>query len=221
MKRLLCRNAIVLLAPLFLFALGCKDATSTSGDDDNEAYGLPPLQPGDLLFQTTDGDKLSGAIAAVTEGLDGRDFSHVGMVVRSADSLAIIEAISSGVQLTGISAFRERSSTILAGRIRPEQRALAERAAAEALNYLGMPYDKAYLPDNDKLYCSELVALAYETANGGVPVFEQTPMTFKDPTTGEYLETWVNHYQELGIPIPEGVPGCNPGGLSRSTILLH
>jgi uncharacterized protein YycO len=179
-----------------------------------------PLLPGDLLFQSSSGSAVADAIEAVTDGVDGRDFSHVGMVVKHGDSLAIIEAISSGVQLTGITAFHLRSSDVMVGRITPEHRVLAERAANEAMAYLGMPYDKAYLPDNGMLYCSELVSLAYQSANAGEPVFDQEPMSFKDPATGEYLATWVEHYAKLGVPIPEGVPGCNPGGLSRSPILL-
>jgi hypothetical protein len=172
------------------------------------------------LFQGSSGGKVSDAIEAVTEGLEGQEFSHVGMVVRIADTLAVVEAIGKGVQLTALADFMRRSPKVSARKVVPEHKALAQRATDEALKYLGSPYDHAFLPDNGKLYCSELVALAYESANGGVPVFEQTPMTFKDPSTGEFLETWVNYYQELGIPIPEGVPGCNPGGISRSNILM-
>lgn len=215
------RNAIVFVALLSQFAFACNNAHEDPLDDATEKAGWLTLQPGDLLFQTSRGGELSEAIEAVTEGRDGRDFSHVGMIVRIGDTLAVIEAIGDGVQLTGLAAFHQRSSMVMEGRIKPEHRALAERAAEEALKHLGTPYDKAYLPDNDKLYCSELVALAFASANGGVAVFEQTPMTFKDPVTGEFLGTWVTYYQELGIPIPEGIPGCNPGGLSRSSILMH
>jgi hypothetical protein len=41
-------------------------------------------------------------------------------------------------------------------------------------------------------------------------------MTFKDPETGKFLPGWIKHYQKLGIPVPEGEPGCNPNGLASS-----
>jgi hypothetical protein len=72
------------------------------------------------------------------------------------------------------------------------------------------------LPDNGRLYCSEMVGLAFQAANEGQPFFQQQPMTFKDPSTGQFFPAWVEYYQQLNIPIPEGLPGCNPGGLSRS-----
>jgi hypothetical protein len=82
---------------------------------------------------------------------------------------------------------------------------------------LDTPYDDAFLPDNNKLYCTELISMAYHRANGS-RVFEQPPMTFKDPSTGAFFPAWVAYYSELGMEIPEGLPGCNPGGLSRSGV---
>jgi hypothetical protein len=41
-------------------------------------------------------------------------------------------------------------------------------------------------------------------------------MTFKSPKTEEYFEVWVDYYKKLNIEIPEGKPGCNPGGISTS-----
>ncbi len=41
-------------------------------------------------------------------------------------------------------------------------------------------------------------------------------MTFNDPDTQEPFPIWVEYYKKLGEPIPEGEPGLNPGGISRS-----
>jgi hypothetical protein len=41
-------------------------------------------------------------------------------------------------------------------------------------------------------------------------------MTFKDPSTGKTFPAWVDYYSELHTAIPEGQPGCNPGGISSS-----
>ena len=61
-----------------------------------------------------------------------------------------------------------------------------------------------------------LAIVALSIANKGKPFFEQPPMTFKDPDTGQFFPAWVEYYQQLNLAIPEDMPGCNPGGLSRS-----
>jgi len=30
---------------------------------------------------------------------------------------------------------------------------------------------------------------------------------------------WKTYFAELGVPVPEGKPGLNPGGISRSPVL--
>ncbi len=140
-------------------------------------------------------------------------------MVRSGDTLAVIEAIGSDVHLTRLHDFRHRSNAVWHGRVVDIHRATAGRAADSALVMLGTPYDDAFLPDNGKLYCTELIALAYERANGG-RVFDQPAMTFKYPSTGTFFPAWVAYYADLCMEIPEGVPGCNPGGLSRSGVLV-
>jgi hypothetical protein len=44
-------------------------------------------------------------------------------------------------------------------------------------------------------------------------------MTFKDPDTGRTLPVWQEYFSVLGVSIPEGRPGINPGGISRSPAL--
>jgi hypothetical protein len=178
------------------------------------------LRAGDLIFQDLDCGALCEAIEKVTEGAGGKDFSHLGLVVASGDTLAVVEAIGSAVQLTGIQKFIQRSKTpdgklkIVVARLKPRWQHIATGATVAAKGMIGVPYDDTFLPDNSRLYCSEMIALAFQGANQGEPFFIQTPMTFKDPDTGQFFPTWVEYYQKLGMPIPEGLPGCNPGGLS-------
>jgi hypothetical protein len=174
------------------------------------------LRPGDLLFQDLDCGPLCDAIEAVTEGAGGKDFSHVGIVVRAAgNSLVVVEAIGERVQMNSIAAFLARSQKVAVGRAKPRWQKLASGAAVAAAGMVGVPYDDAFLPDNGRLYCSELVALAFQAANGGEPFFHQNPMTYKEPNTGDYFPAWVDYFKKLNKDIPEGLPGCNPGGLSR------
>jgi hypothetical protein len=77
---------------------------------------------------------------------------------------------------------------------------------------LGKPYNFSYILSDSAHYCSEFIYRAFAPDS----VFALAPMTFKDPQTGEFPEAWVEHYQKLGIEIPEGLPGCNPNGMAAS-----
>mgnify|MGYP003338349778 CR=1 FL=1 len=66
-------------------------------DSKQETDNSSNLQVGDLLFQDLDCGPLCDAIEAVTEGAEGRDFSHCAMVVQVGDSLKVVEAIGSEV----------------------------------------------------------------------------------------------------------------------------
>lgn len=87
---------------------------------------------------------------------------------------------------------------------------------ARAKQLLGQRYDDAFLPDNGKLYCSELI---YECFwKNGQPLFTARPMNWRD-INGEIPNFWTAHFQKLGIPVPEGVLGTNPTDLARSPFL--
>ena len=83
---------------------------------------------------------------------------------------------------------------------------------ARATALVGKPYDNAFLPDNDAYYCSELIQVAFDT------LFPSQPMNWRD-NDGNLPEYWQKHFDSLGMPVPEGVPGTNPTDLSRSPLL--
>lgn len=196
------------LKNFLILSLCCLSACGDGGGD--------ALQAGDLLFQSGKGG-LSNAIEAVTEGAGGYNFSHVGMLVPdSSGCLRVIEAVSDGVQLTPVDTFLRRSARVALGRVKDGYKPLLPAAIAFALRQTGKPYDEEYIYGNGKYYCSELIYDAFLVANNHIPFFTLEPMTFKSPATGAFLEEWVQHYQQLNRPVPEGELGCNPGGLSRS-----
>lgn len=178
------------------------------------------LKKGDILFQDLDCE-LCEAIETVTTGYGGMNFSHCAMVVSTGDTTKVIEAVGKGVRLTELGEFlsREEGSVYIMGRLKPEKRYLIGPAVDYAMQQLEKPYDKEFLPDNGKWYCSELIYASFKEANNGKEVFSLEPMTFKDPGTGEFMEAWKEYYKALNMEIPEGIPGINPGGISRSTDL--
>lgn len=192
------------------------------GQTDKRNTQVQVLQPGDLLFQDLDCGPLCDAIEAVTQGAEGRSFSHCGLLVEHEGSLWVLEAVGNGVRRTPLPEFFRRSADtvpghrMLAGRLKAGYQNLLPEALAWANTQIGQPYDHAFLPDNGHWYCSELIHAAFLQANGGQEVFHLEPMTYKIPGSDAFFPAWETYFNELGIPIPEGLPGINPGGISRS-----
>ena len=82
---------------------------------------------------------------------------------------------------------------------------------------IGVPYDPYFLPNNGRLYCSELVQECFFDQNGH-RLFPYKPMNFyaSDGTLPAY---WQHHFDSLGVAVPQGLPGTNPNDMSKSPIL--
>lgn len=179
---------------------------------------------GDLLFQDLDCGELCDAIEKVTTGIDGADFSHVGIVSVEKDTAFVYEAIDQGIVRTRLDKFLERSKDsagkpkVMAGRVKKEYEGSIPGAIKLCRKIIGKPYDDVFDLQNQSYYCSELVYFAFMDA-GGKNLFETAPMTFKDPDTGKTFPAWDDYYKNLNAAIPEGKPGLNPGGVSRSPVI--
>ncbi|WP_114752605.1 YiiX/YebB-like N1pC/P60 family cysteine hydrolase [Pleomorphovibrio marinus] len=180
---------------------------------------------GDILFQDGDCGDFCEAIRKVTDGYQGRDFSHNGLLVKKEGKWMVLEAVSEGVKLTPLETFLERDlneegkSNVVVGRLKHKYRSLIPDAIQVGKSLIGKPYDHKFDFFNDAYYCTELIHVAFMKANLGHPVFEVSPMTFKDPATGNTFSVWEAYFEDLGIPIPEGEPGLNPGGMSLDPAL--
>lgn len=180
------------------------------------------LQEGDLLFQDLNCGALCDAIETVTQGIDGKKFSHCAMVVKQNDTLKVVEAIGGNVQISSLQHFFARSGdtaiikNITIARANQMDKAGLAKAALFAVQQVGQPYDDEFIMNNGKWYCSELLYEAFKVANNQREFFSLTPMTFKDPATKNYFPAWIDYYKTLQKPIPEGQLGLNPGSISRS-----
>lgn len=159
-----------------------------------------PPRPADLLFHVA---ATENAITAVTPGM----IDHVAIMI-SADS--VIEAVGKGVVTTPLDSLRAQKGHYLVARVR---RADQRKSLENARRYLGRNYDWLYLPDNDAIYCSELVLLSFVNKHGK-PIFHPVPMTFRD-STGQIPAYWQEFYKRNGMDVPEGRPGSNPSELSQ------
>ena len=194
-------NRILYLTTLILLASGSL-----------RAQGPKRLQAGDLLFYVD----TEGMGAAVRESTGS--YTHVALVAEVGDTVWIIDA----TQRYGVSRrplTRRPESSV---RPYPDVYRLAipfdtADVILRARRLIGQPYDNAFLPDNGMMYCSELVYECYRDGDGN-PLFEARPMNWRAPD-GTMPRYWTEHFQQLGVPIPEGVPGTNPTDLARSPLL--
>ena len=185
------------------------------------------LQNGDLVFvgipldYSLDPDSMSAAISAST-GKDSLDIIHVAIAEVKRDSVWIIDAtIKHGVDRhpldTFLTDFTLKDGSMPEFFIARVRGVDANAAVERAKTYCGRAYDKRFLPDNDDLYCSELVQLSYLDSSGE-QVFDSEPMNFLAPD-GTMPVYWEQLFAILGMDVPQGLPGTNPQKMSQSECL--
>ncbi|MFV0484406.1 MAG: YiiX/YebB-like N1pC/P60 family cysteine hydrolase [Bacteroidales bacterium] len=180
-------------------------------------YKKDELQSGDLLFQTAGNSSLSQAIDKVTQTDSATHYSHVGIAkIKDDGSVVVLHAgIEGGTCEVPLNIFlspKGKTVQTVLYRLTKNWQYTVVDAIAKAETMLGKPYNFSYVLSDSSHYCSEFIYKAFEKDS----VFELNPMTFKDPNTGEFLQGWVQHYEDLGIEIPEGELGCNPNGVAAS-----
>lgn len=201
----------ILFTTAIFFSLGCFA----------QQAGKYNIQAGDILFQDLDCGDACDAIESVTEGVNGMDFSHCGIVAEVDGELKVVEAYGK-VQAVNITDFLARSKNdmgqpkVVIGRLKGNDKSLAFKSAELSKAYIGKAYDKAFTLNDDAYYCSELVYECFKAANNNKAYFPLNIMTFKAPGTNSFIPYWITYYKELDVKIPEGEKGINPGAISRS-----
>lgn len=174
------------------------------------------LKNGDLLFINIDCGPMCNAINAVTTGYNNNDFNHMGLVATTNNiDFFVYEAIGEAVVKTPLKAFlKYTKKPVYVGTLKPKYTQLIPKAIAFCESNLGVPYDDDFLYNNGKYYCSELVYDAFKFAYKNKAFFKLFPMTYKEPNSNQFFPVWVDHFKKQNIAIPQGKPGCNPGGMS-------
>lgn len=197
------KNIIILSFIFFLTLTSCTDK------------GNNVLRSGDLVFQVSAGSEMGEAITDATANSDSISYDHVGIVFIENGKTFVIEATpEQGVVLTAWEDFTEQADGVVMRLLQPFD---VEKTIARAKSHLGEAYDWSYLPDNGKIYCSELVYESYRAADGK-PLFTARPMNFRN-ADGEMPAFWTDLFSRLGEPIPEGLPGTNPNDMAREASL--
>ncbi len=174
--------------------------------NDKTFFFIDKLKNGDLLFLQGCEDDIENAICESTG-----NYTRVALIeVDSNEKIWVIEASpKNGVQRLKYTDWLHDNNGNCNNVYRLAEPFDTAAVIARAKSLIGKPYDNAFLPDNDAYYCSEFIQAAF----GGI--FESKPMNWRD-ADGNLPEYWEKHFKELGIPVPEGVPGTNPTDLSKS-----
>ncbi len=177
--------------------------------DNNTLRPEDTLQSGDLLFisdpWTTE---RGGALAAI-----GWKYTRVALVERDGKAIWIIESTpDKGVQRIPYGDFKRRLFRMGFDVYRLTTAFDTAAVIARAKSLVGKPYDNAFLPDNDAYYNSELLQVAFGN------LFPSAPMRWRDKE-GRVPQYWQEHFEKLGMPVPEGVMGTTTTSLSQSKLL--
>ena len=205
------------IAVVFLFVAVAIEA-HPQNNSPFSSHSTQLIEEGDLIFVAQPQDN---AITQVTQGIDSLAIDHVAIMHRIGGEkgpLYALEAIPRlGVVLTPIDSLvtREQGATFVLQRVEDVD---ATSSVRKALRYVGLPYDDLFLPGDSAIYCSELVQISYVDRQGRV-LFDTIPMSFHDGT-GRITDYWTDFYRQRGMTVPEGLPGTNPGQLSRLPQML-
>jgi hypothetical protein len=130
--------------------------------------GLWNYQPrdGDVIFQSLPYSRVVNAI----EGATGSPYSHCGIVSQEKGAWVVYEAFGpvGPIPLAEFVA-RGRGEAFAVYRLREAHQPRVPAVLDRVRRYQGRPYDERYRLDDDaeKIYCSELIYLAYREASGG------------------------------------------------------
>lgn len=186
----------------------------------NQSCTQQSFEVGDIFFQDLDCGPPCEAIEAVTSGYRGAQLSHCAIITHVGSSeydTILTEAIGETVTEITLHDFLNRSNKVFVGRLKEEYQYMIPDAITHIqTNLKGKPYDYIFDLTDDTYYCSEIIYEGLKTADDTQELFALNPMTFNAPGTDSPFIHWVDYYEELGHPIPEGELGLNPGGMSQS-----
>jgi hypothetical protein len=200
---------------ILLLALGCRQENHQLHNGDLIFVGLPEGYDSET-------GSMDEAISSATGKEGALNIIHVAIAEVTADGVWVIDATTSrGVDrhpldtfLTDFALSDGSYPEFIVKRVKGVD---ADEAVKAAQKLCGQAYDLRFLPDNDDMYCSELVQRCYLDASGQ-PVFESEPMNFLAPD-GTMPPYWEGLFCELGMGVPQGVPGTNPQKMSESKAL--
>jgi Permuted papain-like amidase enzyme, YaeF/YiiX, C92 family len=145
-----------LFAALMLCVLAAAAGLYAASADDR----FPPLNDGDLVFQTSTSNQSAAILLATAD-----PFSHMGIVKHIDGDIVVVEA-SDHVKETPLRVWVNRGLFKRVAIYRDTQLTQEQigKILASAKAMYGKPYDIFFSFNNDAIYCSELPYLAFKAA---------------------------------------------------------
>lgn len=159
-------RSLLAVAAAFGALLWYAEGAATRALAEREVGWGARIRPGDLVFQDLACGRRCDLIRAITDS----PYSHVGIVVDDDGDRRVWEAYE-GVSAVPLADWVRRGMGRRVAVYRPVEDAPGLERALRA--YAGRPYDGFYRWDDERIYCSELIAKAY--ARLGRP-FEPHPV---------------------------------------------
>ena len=206
---------ISLIITALLLVMGCQNRDNNFRNGDLIFVGLP-------ADYDAEADSMDAAISSATGEAGELNLIHVAILEVKADSTWVIDAtIKRGVDRhpldTFLKDFTLRDGSYPEFIFKRVEGIDADAAVERTKSLCGRQYDVRFLPENEDLYCTELVQESY-LDDHGKPIFQSEPMNWLAPD-GTMPPYWVWLFSKLGMDVPQGVLGTNPQKMSQSPFL--
>lgn len=171
------------------------------------------LKKGDVVFIVDEAEK---NISSLSNGFGGYSYYHCALYIGDGN---IIEAVPvAGVIQAKLSKYSNKKT--LVARV-SESKEFLQEVVNNAREFIGFAYNDLFLPDlKDKLYCSELIHLAFNSVFGD-KYFAQHTLNYIALNDIEVSKYWIDFYGEHGLKVPQGEPGSHPNNLSLDKKFTH
>lgn len=176
---------------LFLFAVLAGVVLLTLVQCTKASSESVSFQDGDIVLQTS-GSGQSLAISIASQSL----YTHMGIVQMTSNGPVVIEAAATVMQ-TPLQAWIDRGRWARLTVLRKSDLSTvkANQIVKNALSYSGRPYDVYFSDGSDRIYCSELVWLAYKDAGLSVGEMQKVKeLSLNSAPVQKLIEQrWKNH----------------------------
>jgi len=175
------------------------------------------IKTGDIIFRGTTKSELSQAINEVTQTKIKTNYTHMG-ICEVVDGKVFVynsdlgKGVVKELLIDFLNPNDDGEYTADLYRIKNIDKNEIVAAIKVANSLVGNKYNTTYILKDEGYYCSEYIYEVFKKDS----VFKLEPMTFKDPKTDDFHQSWIKYYQKLGIDIPEGQLGCNPNVMANS-----
>lgn len=167
---------------------------------------LQQLKKGDIVFIADSNEK---NISSLGVGYGGLSYYHCGIYIGGGKLIEAVE--SDGVIADNIAKYRAKK--ILIARVELATAPILKVIQA-AQKFVGYKYNSLFLPNQTaKLYCSELVHLAYFSISNS-DFFTPQSLNYLSIVDNSVADFWIQFYAEHGYKVPQGEQGSHPNNLS-------